>query len=87
MFTVTDGTSLFKVLDVGKFDGKLRWARNPDQNLEEGEGEGRAEFYAENMYKGAPTAPDRGGAGFNDFPPAHNMRAVGGRCGRGEGGR
>ena len=34
MFTGPDGASLFKVLDVGKYDEKLRWARNPEQNLE-----------------------------------------------------
>ena len=38
MFTGPDGGSLFKVLDVGKYDDKLRWARNPEQDLaEEGE--------------------------------------------------
>jgi hypothetical protein len=38
MFTGSDGGSFFKVLDVGKYDEKLRWAKNPDQNLEtEGE--------------------------------------------------
>ena len=38
MFTGPDGATVFKVLDVGKYDEKLRWARNPDQNLEtEGE--------------------------------------------------
>eukprot|EP00966_Prymnesium_polylepis_P132080 3054445-Prymnesium_polylepis.1 len=30
------GVSRFKVLDVGKYDDKLRWARNPDQELAEG---------------------------------------------------
>jgi hypothetical protein len=33
MFTGPDGASLFKVLDVGKYDDKLRWARNPEQDL------------------------------------------------------
>ena len=33
MFTGPDGASVFKVLDVGKYDEKLRWARNPEQNL------------------------------------------------------
>ena len=38
MFTGPDGASVFKVLDVGKYDEKLHWARNPEQNLEtEGE--------------------------------------------------
>ena len=38
MFTGPDGASVFKVLDVGKYDEKLRWARNPrEQNLAEGE--------------------------------------------------
>jgi hypothetical protein len=38
MFTGPDGASVFKVLDVGKYDKKLRWARNPEQNLDvEGE--------------------------------------------------
>ena len=37
MFTGPDGASVFKVLDVGKYtDDKLRWARNPEQNLAEG---------------------------------------------------
>ena len=34
-FTGPDGKSLFKVLDVGKYDEKFRWAKNPEQNLEE----------------------------------------------------
>ena len=33
MFTGPDGASLFKVLDVGKYDDKLRWARNTEQDL------------------------------------------------------
>ena len=32
-FTGPDGKSLFKVLDVGKYDEKFRWAKNPEQNL------------------------------------------------------
>jgi hypothetical protein len=32
-----DGSKVFKVLDVGKYDDKLRRARNPEQNLAEGE--------------------------------------------------
>jgi hypothetical protein len=37
-FTGPDGNSLFKVLDVTNYDKKLRWAKNPEQNLEtEGE--------------------------------------------------
>ena len=35
MFTGPDGASLFKVLDVGKYDEKFRWAKNPEQNLAE----------------------------------------------------
>jgi hypothetical protein len=37
MFTAQDGSTIFKVLDIGKYDEKLRWARNPEQELEEGE--------------------------------------------------
>ena len=38
MFTSSDNTPIFKVLDGSKYDDKLRWAKNPDQNLEtEGE--------------------------------------------------
>ena len=38
MFTGPDGDTLFKVLEMGKYDGKLRWAKNPEQDLaEEGE--------------------------------------------------
>ena len=38
MFTGPDGETLFKVLEMGKYDGKLRWAKNPEQDLaEEGE--------------------------------------------------
>ena len=37
MFTAPDGSKVFKVLDVGKYDEKLRWARNPEQDLAEGE--------------------------------------------------
>ena len=33
MFTGPDGASVFKVLDVSKHDEKLRWARNPEQDL------------------------------------------------------
>jgi hypothetical protein len=37
-FTGPDGDTVFKVLDVGKYDEKFRWAKNPEQNLaEEGE--------------------------------------------------
>ena len=32
-FTGPDGNTLFKVLDVGKYDEKFRWAKNPEQNL------------------------------------------------------
>ena len=28
-FTGPDGASVFKALDVGKYDEKLRWARDP----------------------------------------------------------
>jgi hypothetical protein len=37
MVTAPDGSKVFKVLDVGKYDEKLRWARNPEQDLAEGE--------------------------------------------------
>ena len=33
MFTAPDGSTVFKVLDVGKYDEKFRWAKNPEQNL------------------------------------------------------
>ena len=37
-FTATDGSTVFKVLDVTKYDNKLRWAKNPKQDLaKEGE--------------------------------------------------
>ena len=32
-FTGPDGQPIFKVLDVGKYDEKFRWAKNPEQNL------------------------------------------------------
>ena len=32
-FTGPDGNTLFKILDVGKYDGKYRWSKNPEQNL------------------------------------------------------
>ena len=32
-FTAPDGSHVFKVLDVGKYDEKFRWAKNPEQNL------------------------------------------------------
>ena len=32
-FTGPDGNTIFKVLDVGKYDEKFRWAKNPEQNL------------------------------------------------------
>ena len=32
-FTGPDGDTVFKVLDVGKYDEKFRWAKNPEQNL------------------------------------------------------
>ena len=34
-FTGPDGQPIFKVLDVGKYDEKIRWAKNPEQNLAE----------------------------------------------------
>ena len=34
-FTGPDGQPIFKVLDVGKYDEKFRWAKNPEQNLAE----------------------------------------------------
>ena len=34
-FTGPDGNTIFKVLDVGKYDDKYRWAKNPEQNLAE----------------------------------------------------
>ena len=34
-FTGPDGKAIFKVLDVGKYDEKFRWAKNPEQNLAE----------------------------------------------------
>jgi hypothetical protein len=34
-FTGPDGDTVFKVLDVGKYDEKFRWAKNPEQNLAE----------------------------------------------------
>ena len=34
-FTGPDGDTVFKVLDVGKYDEKFRWAKNPEQNLSE----------------------------------------------------
>ena len=38
MFTGPDGKTVFKILDVGMYDEKLRWARYPEQDLEvEGE--------------------------------------------------
>jgi hypothetical protein len=30
-----DGQPVFKILDAGKYDGNLRWAKNPDQELDE----------------------------------------------------
>ena len=33
MFAAPDGSKVSKVLDVGKYDDKLRWARNPEQDL------------------------------------------------------
>ena len=32
-FTGPDGQPIFKVLDVGRYDEKFRWAKNPEQNL------------------------------------------------------
>ena len=37
MFTTPDGSKVFKVLEVFKYTGYIRWARNPEQNLVEGE--------------------------------------------------
>jgi hypothetical protein len=33
MFTGPDGKKVFKILDVGMYDEKLRWARYPEQDL------------------------------------------------------
>ena len=37
--SASDGTTIFKVLDKGKHETKYRWARNPEQNLANGDGE------------------------------------------------
>ena len=38
MFSAPDGSKVFKVLELSRYDNKLRWAKNPQQNLEtEGE--------------------------------------------------